>query len=76
VLEVSDSGPGIQESEKQKIFARFYRGTSTEGRRRTPGSGVGLAVVSEIVAAHGGTINVEGGPGTGSTFTLRLPNAA
>ncbi len=76
LLIVSDNGPGIPESEKQRIFDRFYRGSSPDSRRRTPGSGVGLAVVSEIVAAHGGTIDVESGPDKGSTFTLRLPNAA
>ena len=76
VLVVSDNGPGIQEAEQQRIFDRFYRGASASGGRRAPGSGVGLAVVSEIVAAHGGTIDVESAPSKGSTFTLRLPNAA
>ena len=76
MLTVSDNGPGITPPEKQRIFDRFYRGPSGAGGRRVPGSGVGLAVVSEIVAAHGGTIDVESAPNSGSSFTLRLPNAA
>lgn len=76
MLTVSDNGPGITGPEKQRIFDRFYRGPSGSGGRRVPGSGVGLAVVSEIVAAHGGTIEVESAPNGGSSFTLSLPNAA
>ncbi len=76
MLTVSDNGPGIAAPEKQRIFERFYRGPSGAAGRRVPGSGVGLAVVSEIVAAHGGTIDVESAPNSGSSFTLRLPNAA
>ncbi len=75
VLAVSDDGPGIPLDEQGMVFERFYRGSSAARERRTTGSGVGLAVVSEIVAAHGGTVEIESAPGRGSTFIVRLSAA-
>lgn len=70
-LMVRDSGRGIPESEIPHVFERFWRGAGTQG---TEGSGVGLAVVSELVRAHGGSVEVESREGEGSTFTVRLPS--
>ena len=52
----------------RRVFDRFWQADST---RR--GTGLGLSIVSEIVAAHGGTIRLEAIPGAGSTFTVALP---
>lgn len=72
-LIVDDEGPGVAESERGRIFERFYR---TEKGRSTPGTGLGLSIVKHILHLHRGTIEVESPvPGTdrGSRFTLRLP---
>ena len=70
VLEVTDSGPGVPEEEREAIWERFYQGRAGKAR---PGSGIGLAVVKELVAAHGGTVSLESPPGGGARFTVRLP---
>ena len=67
---VADTGRGIPPPEKDLIFDRFFRGTASSD---TPGSGVGLAVVAALVAAHGGSVRVDSTPGSGSIFTVRLP---
>jgi signal transduction histidine kinase len=72
VLEVSDTGPGIPEDERDLVWDRFYRGSSG---RLADGSGIGLAVVKELVDAHGGTVSVEGANGGGARFVVRLPTA-
>jgi PAS domain S-box-containing protein len=73
-LQVSDSGPGIPPDEQPHIFTRFFRGQAALDTS-TPGAGLGLAIASEIVAAHKGRIEVEspGALGEGSTFTIWLP---
>ena len=63
---ISDSGPGIPEELRDRIFYPFF---TTKGR----GSGVGLANAQKVVLSHGGTIEVESGPEAGSTFCVRLP---
>lgn len=70
LLVVEDTGPGFTEDEAPHLFERFWRGRSA---RSTDGSGVGLAVVSELVAAHGGRIQASPRPGGGARFTVRLP---
>jgi PAS domain S-box-containing protein len=75
-LEVSDNGPGIPPEEQSHIFTRFFRGQAALDTS-TPGAGLGLAIASEIVAAHKGRIEVES-PGLldgGATFTIWLPVA-
>ena len=75
VLEVQDNGAGIAAYELESIFKPFYR-AGDEVTRRTPGTGIGLFVVREIVAAHGGRIVASSpGPGRGATFRLTLPGA-
>ena len=71
-LEVQDTGRGIEEEDLAHIFERFYRGREV-GSSAIPGTGLGLAVVKEIVELHGGTIKVESQVGQGSTFTVWLP---
>jgi signal transduction histidine kinase len=69
-LTVSDSGPGIPEAERVRVFERFARGSSAAG---VPGTGIGLAVVRELVAAHGGTVTLDASPEGGSRFTVSVP---
>lgn len=70
-LTVTDTGPGISPDVLPHVFERFYRnGTSTAGRH---GTGIGLAVVAELVSAHGGTVGVTSTPGQGAAFTVLLP---
>lgn len=73
VLEVTDTGPGVPDEEREAIWERFYQGRAGKAR---PGSGIGLAVVKELVAAHGGTVSLESPPGGGAKFTVRLPVSA
>ncbi|WP_433229795.1 ATP-binding protein [Actinomadura formosensis] len=73
VIEVADTGPGIPDAERSHVFERLWRGTSGRG---VAGSGIGLAVVRELVSAHGGTVAVAPGEGGGTVFTVRLPRAA
>jgi signal transduction histidine kinase len=71
-LSVTDEGMGIPQEEQAKIFEKFYRvgRSETQGCR---GSGVGLALVRHVAAAHGGRVTVESRPGAGSRFTLWVP---
>jgi two-component system sensor histidine kinase BaeS len=71
-LAVSDTGIGIPADELPHVFERFWRG---RGARATSGSGIGLAVVDELVRAHGGTVTAESPAGRGARFTVELPRA-
>lgn len=68
-LSVTDSGPGIADSETEKIFQRFYR---AEASRHTPGSGLGLSMVAAVVKLHEGEITVENAR-PGARFTMTFP---
>jgi signal transduction histidine kinase len=72
LLQVSDSGIGIDPQHQERIFERFYQVDGTS-RRTHGGCGLGLALVKEIVERHGGTVTVESQPGEGSTFSVALP---
>ena len=74
-IRVRDRGPGIPDSEKRAIFRKFVRGSAAE-RANVKGSGVGLAMVRHIVAAHGGDVRLASQPGVGSVFTILLPLGA
>lgn len=69
-LDVTDTGPGIPESEQGAIFNRFARGAAA---RATEGLGIGLYLARQIAAGQGGYIRVRSTPGQGSTFSLYLP---
>ena len=70
-LEVSDTGVGIPHEEIPRLFERFHRVESTQGRTQE-GSGIGLALVQELVKLHGGRVEVESEPGRGTRFWVRL----
>ena len=71
-LSVTDTGVGIPSDELDRIFERFHR--VEQARSRThEGSGIGLALVQELVKLHGGTVSVESTPGKGSTFSVLIP---
>ena len=72
VITVSDTGIGIPQSEMARLFERFHR-IQTSAARSTEGSGIGLALVKELVGLHGGTITADSTEGAGTTFTIRLP---
>lgn len=69
---VADSGPGIPEEDREKVFERFYRSLSS---RSMPGSGLGLAIVHQVIARHGGTINVEESDDGGALMRVCLPGS-
>ncbi len=72
VISVADKGPGIPEEERSRIFEKFYRG---QAEKNLKGSGMGLAIAREIMAAHGQEIWVESQPGMGAAFSVSLPIA-
>ncbi len=75
VVEVEDTGIGIPEAARARIFERFYR--VDRGRsRETGGTGLGLAIVKHTAEGHGGRVTLRSEVGKGSTFTLSLPTAA
>jgi PAS domain S-box-containing protein len=74
VLRVSDTGIGVSRGQQERIFERFYQ-VDGSTRRRYGGVGLGLALVKEIVEAHGGAVGIESELGKGAAFTVRLPAA-
>lgn len=72
VVRITDHGDGIPESERSKIFRRFYRLDKSRSQD-IPGSGLGLAITKHLILQHGGSIDVESEPGSGATFIVRLP---
>jgi signal transduction histidine kinase len=71
-VSVTDRGIGIAPEEQTQLFAKFYRGENAK-RSGIRGTGIGLAMVAQIAAAHGGRVSVVSEPGHGSTFTMSLP---
>lgn len=74
IIRVTDTGIGIASHEQEQVFERFFR-SSQAYHHAIPGTGLGLAVVHEIVTQHQGTLTVSSTPGTGTTVTVMLPVA-
>jgi signal transduction histidine kinase len=74
-VRVSDDGPGIPPEHLPYVFERFYRADRARARA-TGGAGLGLAIVKQLVQAHGGQVRAESETGKGATFTFTLPLAA
>jgi len=74
IVEVADTGPGLSDEQKARVFERFYRADSAR-TRSTGGSGLGLSIVAALVAAHNGKVTVTDTPNHGATFTVHLPLA-
>jgi two-component system OmpR family sensor kinase len=74
VVEVVDHGPGLPPDLRTKVFERFFRADASR-TRQAGGAGLGLAIVSALVAAHGGRVWVTDTPGGGATFRVELPLA-
>jgi signal transduction histidine kinase len=72
-LTVCDTGSGIAPEDQERIFERFYR-VQARDRPSTPGTGIGLSLVKELVEQHGGSVKVESELGQGATFTVWLPS--
>ena len=75
VVVVEDTGPGIAAHDQARVFDRFFR-TSRALAHAVPGTGIGLAIVRAVVAAHGGSVGVTSAPEQGARFEVRLPLAA
>ncbi len=69
---VTDSGPGIPETEVDQIWERFYKVDKARTREDIGGTGLGLAIVKSIIMAHRGEVSVSSEPGRGTTFTVSL----
>jgi two-component system OmpR family sensor kinase len=74
IFEVADHGPGLAPGQAERVFERFYRADAARAPG-TGGAGLGLAIVSALTAAHGGTTSVHTAPGEGATFRITLPLA-
>jgi two-component system, OmpR family, sensor histidine kinase SenX3 len=71
-IAVTDRGIGIAPEHQERVFERFFR-VDPARSRATGGTGLGLAIVKHVLANHGGDVRLWSRPGTGSTFTMRLP---
>jgi signal transduction histidine kinase len=71
IITVTDTGIGISDVDRERIFRRFERGSSPESRRS--GVGLGLSLVKSFVELHGGTVELDSEPGVGTKVTLSLP---
>ncbi|RJQ78052.1 sensor histidine kinase [Pseudonocardiaceae bacterium YIM PH 21723] len=71
-IAVTDRGIGIAVDHQQRVFERFFR-VDPARSRATGGTGLGLAIVKHVAANHGGEVKLWSRPGTGSTFTMRIP---
>ena len=71
-LVVDDDGPGIADDRRAEVFERFARGSTRHAPRGPGGAGLGLAIVHDLVARHGGTVIVTDGPLGGARFVVTL----
>jgi two-component system OmpR family sensor kinase len=75
VLEVADSGPGMDAEQCESVFERFYRADQSRSRA-SGGAGLGLSIVAAVTEAHGGRASAVSTPGEGATFRIELPLAS
>ena len=75
VLDVADNGPGIPKEEREHVFEAFYTGRASKSTA-VKGTGIGLSVVLEFVAAHGGTVEIVDGEFPGAHFRITMPITA
>ncbi|GGM64291.1 two-component sensor histidine kinase [Micromonospora sonchi] len=75
VIEVDDEGPGVPVEDREAIFDRFVRGRAAHHRGGGDGSGLGLALVAQHAAAHGGVASASDRPGGGARFRVTLPGS-
>ncbi|WP_217277299.1 hybrid sensor histidine kinase/response regulator transcription factor [Pedobacter foliorum] len=75
MIRISDTGIGISEENRERIFDRFYQ-VDTSASVLNQGSGIGLSIAKEFIKMHGGTIVVQSEPGIGSSFMINLPFSA
>jgi signal transduction histidine kinase len=73
IVAISDDGPGIAPEDRTRAFERFVR-LDSDRSRSSGGAGLGLAIVAEVVAAHGGTVTIEGRAERGTTMLVTLPH--
>jgi two-component system OmpR family sensor kinase len=73
-VSVTDNGPGLSQSDQERVFERFYRADPSRVRNSGEGSGLGLSIVDAVMKAHGGYVSVNSKLGEGSTFTLHFLN--
>ncbi len=71
-MSVADTGPGIAEADRQRIFEEFQQADSSSTRKKG-GTGLGLSIAKRIVELHGGQLGVDSAVGRGSTFSFRVP---
>ena len=71
-ITVADNGPGMDPEQAEHVFERFYRSDPSRSRAHG-GAGLGLSIVSAIVAAHGGSVSAQARMGGGATFIVTLP---
>ena len=71
-LQVLDTGPGIADADRERVFERFVRLPAAEG---TPGTGLGLSIARSLVAMNGGRVSLAATPGGGTLFEISLPRA-
>jgi two-component system sensor histidine kinase SenX3 len=71
-VSIKDNGIGISRKDQRRIFRRFYR-SDHAASRGIKGSGIGLSIVSQIISAHNGSVQLESETGRGSIFTVQVP---
>ena len=74
VVEVEDSGSGLERRRAERVFERFYRADVSRSRA-SGGVGLGLSIVAAVARAHGGTVSARAGEGGGAIFRIELPAA-